>query len=78
MADGIQLACGCTLGKGNIEVIDSEKLCFEFESGKRMLVIEPLPFEKPPRDENYMKRLREIAEMIYKALPEELFRVSSR
>lgn len=76
MADGIQLACGCTLGKGNIEVIDSDEIRFEFRSGVRRLIIKPLSFEKPPRDERYMEMLREIAERIYESPPEELFLVS--
>ena len=62
-------------GRNIMMRIASDKIRFEFRSGGQTLIIEPLPFEKPPRDERYMDRLREIAERIYKSPNEVIFRV---
>jgi formylmethanofuran dehydrogenase subunit E len=39
--DGIQVSCGCTLGKGNIRVRKSKRTKARFHSGNRTLTIEP-------------------------------------
>lgn len=36
MIDGVQLSSGCTLGKGNIKVINEQKPMFEFSDKKEL------------------------------------------
>jgi formylmethanofuran dehydrogenase subunit E len=43
MIDGIQVATGCTLGKGNIEVLHRNKARATFSKGERRLVVELRP-----------------------------------
>lgn len=41
MLDGIQVSCGCTLGKGNLKVKKASHVQARFSKGNRSLVIKP-------------------------------------
>jgi formylmethanofuran dehydrogenase subunit E len=43
MIDGVQVATGCTLGKGNIEVLDLGRARATFSRGEKYLVVELRP-----------------------------------
>ena len=73
LADGVQLGSGCTLGKANIEIIDDSDVRCEFTCGTERIVIRPLVYEKPPRDENYESNLKKLAEKIFNSRDNELF-----
>jgi formylmethanofuran dehydrogenase subunit E len=75
--DGIQLSSGCTLGKRNIEIIESDDLWCEFVSDGRSMKIVPVPFATPERDAEYQMKIEKIAEAMY-ALPDaDLFSASA-
>ncbi len=40
LADGIQVASGCTVGKGNLKVVDQGRPRVRFRTGDRELVVE--------------------------------------
>ncbi len=74
--DGIQLGSGCTLGKRNIDLVESNDLFCEFSSGDRRMTVVPRPFATPERDAGYQQKIEAIAEAMY-ALPDnDLFSVS--
>lgn len=73
LADGVQLGSGCTLGKGNIEIVPSQELKCIFIAGGRRLVVRPRPFPLPPRDRYYEKSIEDIAERMFHMAESELF-----
>lgn len=76
LADGVQLGSGCTLGKGNIEVIQSDAVFCIFSAGEKKLKISPLPLKSLNKDDpDYELSIERYAESLYDLPDEELFRV---
>lgn len=76
LADGVQLGSGCTLGKGNIEVIPSDTIFCIFSAGKRKVKISPFPLKTLNQDEtDYELCIEHYAESLYDLPDEDLFRV---
>jgi formylmethanofuran dehydrogenase subunit E len=73
IADGIQLGSGCTLGKGNIEMVHDPDMRCEFTCGERRLVLRYRPFQRPARDDRYEQNLRTLAHLFYACPDEEIF-----
>ena len=76
LADGVQLGSGCTLGKGNIDLIRSERVFCIFSAEEKKITITPHPF-KPlsPEDPDYELNIERYAETLYHLPDGELFRV---
>lgn len=74
LADGIQLGCGCTFGKRNIDIIESDEIAVEFRAGEEILRIQPLPFLIQDGDD-YEARIETAAEEMYSYQDEALFRI---
>jgi formylmethanofuran dehydrogenase subunit E len=70
IADGVQLGSGCTLGKGNIELVRDPDMRCEFRAGTRRLTLRYLPFPRPARDGSYEQNLRSLA-LAFAACPDE-------
>ena len=68
--DGIQFSSGCTLGKGNIEVVDEQIPEATFILERKSLTIK---LKKPPAIGN--RNLEEIAKEIYHKPNEDLFNI---
>lgn len=76
IVDGIQLGSGCTLGKGNIEIIENQAICCEFTSGVTTLKLTPKTMPPlPERDEDYELAIETYAEELYQMNPESLFEI---
>lgn len=76
MADGIQLGSGCTLGKGNIEIIKSEHLFCTFCKDEKKIKITPLPLKTlDQNDPDYELAIEKYAQSLYDLKDEELFQV---
>ncbi|WP_317137706.1 formylmethanofuran dehydrogenase subunit E family protein [Methanochimaera problematica] len=74
--DGIQLGSGCTLGKGNIEIIESSSISCEFKTDSAVLKIKPRTLPKlPEKDEDYELKIEKYAEEIYGTDPSILFEI---
>jgi formylmethanofuran dehydrogenase subunit E len=79
LADGVQLGSGCTLGKRNIEIIESDQVAVEFETDGRTVRIVPRPFDLPDGDgEDYEARIEAFAEEMYYLDDAELFTAGER
>lgn len=74
--DGIQLGSGCTLGKRNIEIIESDELRCEFTADGRNVTVVPAPFTTPERDADYELHIERIAEAMYGRPDADLFSAS--
>lgn len=78
LADGVQIGSGCTLGKGNIEVIKSDKVFCNFSAGDVHLKCTPYPFETlDQNDPDYEVKIELYSESLYSLPDEELFKVES-
>ena len=76
IVDGIQLGSGCTLGKGNIEIIEDEMIRCEFRTDSA--AIQLTPKTRPPlpdRDDDYELKIEKYAEDIYTMDPAALFEI---
>ena len=78
LADGVQLGSGCTLGKGNIEVIRSESVSCTFCAGEKKIRIIPKPLKTlNQNDPDYELAIERYAESLYHLQDEEIFQVDS-
>jgi formylmethanofuran dehydrogenase subunit E len=78
LADGVQLGSGCTLGKGNIEVIRSDTIFCIFSAGEKKVKFSPLPLKTLNQDEpEYELGIERYAESLYDLPDEQLFRVDA-
>ena len=78
LADGVQLGSGCTLGKGNIEVIKSEHVSCTFCAGEKKIRIIPKPLKTlNQNDSDYELAIERYAESLYHLKDEDLFQVDS-
>jgi formylmethanofuran dehydrogenase subunit E len=75
IADGLQMGSGCTMGKNNIEIIPDADFRCEIEYDGRTLLLRPLAFEKPPRDDFYEENIERIAVEMSSMPDGELFSV---
>lgn len=74
LADGVQLGSGCTLGKRNIEIVESDDVAVEFEAGGLTVRVVPHSFDLPKGDdEDYEARIEAFAEEMYYLDDAELF-----
>jgi len=75
--DGIQVSTGCTLGKGNIEVENSDTAEAVFTIGSRRLAIKLKPYLRKKIDKEMLKE-KEIEQSLYyyEMEEEELFEIS--
>ncbi|WP_342679344.1 formylmethanofuran dehydrogenase subunit E family protein [Methanofollis sp. UBA420] len=74
LADGVQLGSGCTLGKRNIKIIESDQVAVEFETDGRTVRIVPRPFDLPKADgDDYEALIEAFAEEMYYLDDAELF-----
>jgi formylmethanofuran dehydrogenase subunit E len=76
LADGVQLGSGCTLGKRNIEIVSSEKVCCIFSADGKQITVTPHPFPLPKRDMDYEAAIEAVAEEMYSLPDTALFEVS--
>lgn len=78
LADGVQLGSGCTLGKGNIEVIRSDNIFCLFSAEDNKVKFTPFPLRTlDQKDPNYELTIEQYAESLYHLPDEELFRVDA-
>lgn len=76
LADGVQLGSGCTLGKGNIEVIQSDQVFCVFVAGEKRVRITPLSLKTfDMNDSDYEVCIEQYAESLYSLPDEEIFRI---
>ncbi|WP_300037334.1 formylmethanofuran dehydrogenase subunit E family protein [Methanospirillum sp.] len=76
LADGVQLGSGCTLGKGNIEIIRSDTIVCLFSAGEKKVKFTPLPLKTlDQQDPEYELTIERYAESLYHLPDEELFKV---
>lgn len=76
LADGVQLGAGCTLGKGNIQVITSDTIYSEFSSdGTRLRITPKIPRTIPQDTPDYELEIEKYAESLYHLPDDELFSV---
>ena len=76
LADGVQIGSGCTLGKGNIEVVRSETVCCTFATDEKGIRLTPLPLKTlDQNDPDYELTIERYAESLYHLPDDELFRV---
>jgi formylmethanofuran dehydrogenase subunit E len=73
IVDGVQIGSGCTLGKRNIEIVESDSLTCVFEADGEKITVIPKPFGTPARGEDYAAKIEEIAEAMYSFTDEDLF-----
>jgi len=80
LADGVQLGSGCTLGKRNIELVQSDDVYCEFESDGKNVRIVPIPFSLPNREneDEYERLIEEYAEKLYHLADDDLFSIERR
>lgn len=77
IADGVQIGSGCTLGKRNIELIESDEIKCAFASEGKKLVMRPKPIKFPPRDDHhYAELIEQLAVEMYRMDDADLFSVS--
>jgi len=78
LADGIQIGSGCTLGKRNIQIIESDEIRCEFSAGGRKMTIQPKKIDFPARDAiNHSLLIERLAEDMYRLPDGDLFTVQS-
>lgn len=66
LADGIQIGSGCTLGKRNIEIVQSDCIRCEFLCGERVMTVNPMRIAFPPwGGEDYGERIERLAVEMY-------------
>ena len=76
LADGVQIGSGCTLGKGNIELIISEQVFCEFTCEAEKLRLTPKGIRTFSTDiPDYECQIEKYASSIYSLPDEELFSV---
>lgn len=75
VADGVQLGSGCTLGKGNIEIVPAKKIRCVFASNGRRLVLVPKPYAPPPKGDHYEAAIEHLAEEMLQKPDRELFTI---
>jgi formylmethanofuran dehydrogenase subunit E len=76
LADGIQLGSGCTLGKGNIEIIKSDIVWSEFSSNGTKIRLTPLGLQQLNEDTpDYELEIEKYAANLYTLPDEQLFSV---
>lgn len=76
LADGVQLGSGCTLGKGNIEIVKSDTVYSEFSSDGEKIRLKPLPFRQIPQDTpEYELEIERYAAELYTLPDDQLFSV---
>jgi formylmethanofuran dehydrogenase subunit E len=76
LADGVQLGSGCTLGKGNIEVIRSETISCIFSIDQKQIRITPFPLKTLNQDDpDYELSIERYAESLYNLPDGQLFKV---
>lgn len=73
LVDGVQLGCGCTLGKRNIEIHESSTIRCEFVMDGSTMVIVPHPFDLPPQSEDYEAAIERYAEELFASPDDRLF-----
>ncbi len=74
LADGVQLGSGCTLGKGNIEIVKSDTVFSEFVSDEIRIRLTPLPLQQISQDNpDYELEIEKYAAHLYTLPDEELF-----
>ncbi|HNX39651.1 MAG TPA: formylmethanofuran dehydrogenase subunit E family protein [Methanothrix sp.] len=74
LADGVQIASGCTLGKRNIEIIPDNEIRCEFSCADRKIVIRPKKMAFPPQgSEGYSLLIEKMAEDMYHMPESQLF-----
>jgi hypothetical protein len=79
LADGVQLGSGCTLGKGNIELIRSDTISCNFSTDNKSLTMIPLPLQTLNQDDiDYELTIERYAESLYNLPDEQLFRVEGK
>lgn len=78
LADGIQLGSGCTLGKGNIEIVKSDLIYSEFSSDGVGFRLTPLPLTTFPDDNpDYELEIERYAADLYNLPDEHLFSIEA-
>jgi len=76
LADGIQLGSGCTLGKGNIEIVKSDAVYSEFSSDGAKIRLKPLGLKQLPQDTpDYELEIEKYAADLYALPDDQLFSV---
>lgn len=78
LADGVQLGSGCTLGKGNIEIVKSDALYSEFSSDEIKIRLKPLSLKQLPQNTpDYELEIEKYAADLYSLPDDQLFLVEA-
>ncbi|MBP2134376.1 formylmethanofuran dehydrogenase subunit E [Methanomicrobium sp. W14] len=76
IVDGVQLGSGCTLGKGNIEIVEQSEIECEFIANSKILWIKPKNMPPlPENDGDYEVKIEKYAEELYRMNPDFLFEI---
>ena len=79
LVDGIQLGCGCTMGKKNIEIVSGGEVRCEFIADGKKLVLRPLPVKlPPPGSDHYEEIIEQVSVDMYWMDDSELFTAGSK
>lgn len=77
IVDGVQLGSGCTLGKGNIEIIEDSTIRCEFRTESASIILTPTTMPPlPERDDDYELTIERYAEDLYTMDPASLFAIT--
>jgi len=77
IVDGIQLGSGCTLGKGNIEIIEDQTIRCEFSTESAAITLMPKSMPPlPERDDDYELKIERYAEELFTMDPISLFEIT--
>ena len=78
LVDGIQLGCGCTMGKRNIEIITDSEIKCEFMANGKKLVLRPLSLKMPaPGSDHYEELIEQASVDMFRMHDSELFTAGS-
>lgn len=75
LADGVQLGSGCTIGKGNIDIVRDDIISVEFTTPSGTVTCIPRPYQLPPEGPHYARAVEDLAVSLFSDHEETLFDV---
>lgn len=75
LADGVQLGSGCTIGKGNIDIIMHDSISVEFATPSGCVICIPRPYRLPPQGPDFARAVEDLAVQLFTEPDETLFDV---
>jgi formylmethanofuran dehydrogenase subunit E len=78
IVDGVQLGSGCTLGKRNIEIVESKEIKVVFSAGGKTLTVVPKPETRMNGSGHAESEVEHFAEDLYSWQDDRLFEYTLR